>query len=106
MKHAMKMLIAAAAVLAAAPSFAQTFPACAKTGAKSVFFNGKPALKLEDVATCPPGSFTVIPNVMIEGQPMVHFNTGVSGCLASGSPNIIVNGKAATAKGDVACPEG
>ena len=31
----MKILIAAAAVLAAAPSFAQTFPACAKTGAKT-----------------------------------------------------------------------
>ncbi|MGB8817306.1 MAG: hypothetical protein WCC66_05215 [Rhizobiaceae bacterium] len=102
----MRLLIAALALFAAAPAFAQTFPACAKTGARSVFFNGKPALKLEDVAACPPGSFEIIPNVMIEGQPMVHFNTGVAGCAAAGSPNVTAGGKAATTSGDVTCPEG
>lgn len=87
------------------PAAAEDFPACAKTGAASVMFNGKPALKLSDVATCPPGTWVIIPNMMIEGEPMVHFNTGVAGCAADGSPNIIVDGKTATSAGDVACPQ-
>lgn len=75
-------------------------PDCVKTGAATVFFNGKPALKLADVAACPPGSFEIIPNVMIEGQPMVH----LSGC-AAGSPNVSVGGKSANTLGDSPCPQ-
>lgn len=101
----MKALLAAALLLIAAPALAQGLPPCAKTGAASVMFNGKAALKLADVATCPAGSFEIIPNVMVEGQPMVHFNTGVAGCIASASPNVIVGGKTVTSKGDVACPQ-
>ena len=100
----MKSIIAAL-LLAVTPSLAQPFPACARTGAASVFFNGKPALKLADVAACPAGSFEIIPNVMIEGQPMVHFNTGIGGCVSGASPNVMVDGKAVTSTGDVACPE-
>ncbi len=96
--------IAVACVCVVAAS-ANELPSCAKTGAKSVMFNSKPALKLSDVAACPSGSYEIIPNVMIEGEPMVHFNSGVAGCVAGGSPNIIVNGKSATTAGDVACPE-
>ncbi len=88
---------------ATVPAKAGELPACAKTGAKSVMFNGKPALKLSDVATCPAGSYEIIPNVQVEGEPMVHINTGVSGCKADKSPNVIVNGKAAATAGDVAC---
>ncbi len=101
----MKALLAATLLIITAPALAQGLPGCAKTGAASVMFNSKPALKLADVAACPAGSFEIIPNVMIEGQPMVHFNTGVSGCIAGASPNVIVGGKAVTTTGDVACPQ-
>ncbi len=101
----MKSLLAAALLNISSQALAQGLPACAKTGAASVMFNGKPALKLADVAACPAGSFEIIPNVMVEGQPMVHFNTGVGGCVAGASPNVIVNGKAVTSTGDVACPQ-
>ncbi|MGL4490617.1 MAG: hypothetical protein ACRCU5_14355 [Rhizobiaceae bacterium] len=84
-------------------SFGQETPACAKTGASSVRINGKPALKLSDVAACPAGSFEIIPNVRIEGEPMVHINTGVAGCSDTKSPNVFVNGKATTTAGDVTC---
>lgn len=87
------------------PAIAANLPACAKTGAASVMFNGKPALKLSDVVACPQGTWAIIPNMMIEGEPMVHFNTGVAGCVANGSPNVIVDGKSATSAGDVACPQ-
>jgi uncharacterized Zn-binding protein involved in type VI secretion len=83
--------------------YAQEIPDCAKTGAASVVFNGKPALKLADVVTCPPSSYEIIPNVVIEGQPMVHFNTGVAGCKSEGSPNVIVNGKVSNTVGAVIC---
>ena len=91
------------AVTIAFPAIGADLPACAKTGAASVMFNGKPALKLSDVAACPPGTWAIIPNMMIEGEPMVHFNTGVAGCTATASPNVIVNGKAANTAGDVNC---
>ena len=101
----MKSLIAAAQLIAATLALAQPLQSCARSGAVSVFFNGKPALKLADVVACPAGSFEIIPNVMIEGQPMVHFNTGVGGCLSGSSPNVLVDGKAVTSTGDVACPQ-
>ncbi len=80
-------------------------PACAKSSAATVMFNGKPALKLSDAAACPAGSFQIIPNMMIEGEPMVHFNAGAAGCTATTSPNVIANNKAANTVGDVACPQ-
>ncbi len=92
-------------ILTAFPVVAADFPACAKTGAASVMFNGKPALKLSDVAACPPGTWEIIPNVVIEGEPMVHFNIGVAGSSASGSPNVMVDGKQANTAGDIACPQ-
>ena len=85
------------------PAFAEELPACTKTGAKSVYFNGKPAVKLGDVTTCPAGSYEIIPNVIIEGQPLVHFNTGVAGCVSGASPHVVVDGKAVTTAGDVDC---
>ena len=101
----MKALIASALLLLCPPALTQSLPACAKTGAASIMFNGKLALKLADVADCPAGSFEIIPNVMVEGQPMVHFNTGIGGCVAGASPNVIVDGKAVTSTGDVTCPQ-
>ena len=93
------------AIMIPFPALATDLPACAKTGAASVMFNGKPALKLSDVAGCPQGTWAIIPDMMIEGEPMVHFNTGVAGCVATSSPNVIVNGKSAATAGDVACPQ-
>jgi uncharacterized Zn-binding protein involved in type VI secretion len=96
-------LLVSALLLIPAPSLAQSLPACANTGAASVMFNGKPALKLADVATCPAGSFEIIPNAMIGGQPMVHFNTGIGGFVADAGPHVMVDGKAVTSTGDVSC---
>ena len=79
---------------------AAALPSCVKTGAVSVFFNGKPALKLADVAACPAGSFEIIPNIVIEGQPMVH----LTGC-ATGSTNVFAGGKASNTTGDTPCPQ-
>ncbi len=92
-------------IMLAFPAIAADLPSCAKTGAASVMFNGKPALKLSDVVACPQGTWAIIPNMMIEGEPMVHFNTGVAGCVANGSPNVIVDGRQANTAGDVACPQ-
>ena len=103
----MRCLLAVAICLGlcSLPVFAQenpveTLPSCVKSGAVSVFFNGKPALKLADVAACPPGSFELIPNIVIESQPMVH----LTGC-ATGSTNVMAGGKASNTTGDAPCPQ-
>lgn len=95
----------ALALFAPLPALASGLPPCAKTGAASVMFNGKPALKLSDVAACPAGTWEIIPGMVIEGEPMVHFNTGVSGCTAAASPNVFIDGKAVVTAGDPSCPQ-
>jgi uncharacterized Zn-binding protein involved in type VI secretion len=79
-------------------------PACAVTGAKSVFINGRPALRLADVAGCPAGMFETVPGLFIEGQPAVRLSAPKDGCIATGSSNVIAGGGMAPRAGDAACP--
>lgn len=83
---------------------AQEMPACAQTGASSVMINGRPALRLSDVATCPPGMFETVPGIMVEGQPAVRFAAPVEGCVATGSADVLMGGTPAGRAGDAACP--
>lgn len=66
--------------------------------------NGRPALRLSDVALCPAGSYAIIPGMIIEGEPMVQVNPGMAECATSASPDVIVDGQGANRVGDVACP--
>lgn len=85
---------------------ADTLPACAQTGASTVFFNGKPALKMSDVVNCPPELVEIVPDITIEGEPMVRLRSGTgekARCTAQGSADIEVRGKPAQASGDADC---
>lgn len=96
----------AASLLLPLPALAQERPSCALTGSMSVMIDGKPALRLSDVANCPPDLYEVINSIMIEGQPMVHFRSGISGkttCAARGDKSVTVEGKEAQTLGDVDC---
>ncbi len=86
------------------PGLAAGLPDCARTGAVSVMINGLPALKLSDMALCPPGSWSIIPGMVIEGEPMVQVNPGTAGCMSGASPDVIVDGQGANRAGDIACP--
>lgn len=87
----------------AVAAHAQNLPACARTGSKSVMFNGLPALRLSDVQTCPPGSYTIVNGFFVEGEPVVQFKPASEDCVAGASPNIVINGQAANRAGDVVC---
>ncbi len=85
---------------------APPIPACALSGSTSVMIGGKPALRLSDVANCPPELYETVPSIFIEGQPVVHFRsgTGVKGdCSAKGDPSVMLEGEAAQRTGDVNC---
>lgn len=88
----------------ALPALAQDMPSCAVTGASSVMINGRPALRLSDVAACPPGLFEPVPGVFVEGEPAVRFVAPVEGCVAAGSADVTINGAGAVRAGDVVCP--
>ncbi len=81
-------------------------PSCALSGASSVMIGGQPALRLSDVANCPPELYEVVPSIMVEGQPVVHFRAG-SGekgdCSARGEATVTFEGEAAQRVGDVDC---
>jgi uncharacterized Zn-binding protein involved in type VI secretion len=105
--------IAASGVLLAmtpaqAEEAAAPIPACAMSGAKSVFIGGAPALRLSDVVNCPPELYEIVPSIMIEGQPMVKFRTGVGekgNCTARGEETVMAEGESASRLGDVACTQ-
>jgi uncharacterized Zn-binding protein involved in type VI secretion len=83
-------------------------PSCAMSGSKSVFIGGAPALRLSDVINCPPELYEIVPSVMIEGQPMVKFRTGVGekgNCTARGEETVSVEGESASRLGDVTCTQ-
>lgn len=83
-------------------------PACAMSGAKSVFIGGAPALRLSDVVNCPPELYEIVPSIMIEGQPMVKFRTGVGekgNCTARGEETVMAEGRSTSRVGDVACTQ-
>lgn len=92
--------------LSLADEAAAPIPACALSGSKSVFIGGAPALRLSDVVNCPPELYEIVPSVMIEGQPMVKFRTGVGekgNCTARGEGTVSVEGGPASRLGDVSC---
>lgn len=81
-------------------------PACALSGSRSVFIGGAPALRLSDVVNCPPELYEIVPSVMIEGQPMVKFRSGVGEkgkCTARGEGTVSVEDGPASRLGDVSC---
>ncbi|MGB3813318.1 MAG: hypothetical protein WA950_08820 [Shinella sp.] len=83
-------------------------PSCAMSGSKSVFIGGAPALRLSDVINCPLELYEIVPSVMIEGQPMVKFRTGVGekgNCTARGEETVSVEGESASRLGDVTCTQ-
>jgi hypothetical protein len=117
-RHQRKQTMAAmprvAAILAtlslslSAPAFAEEIPPCALTGSMTVMIGGKPALRLSDVAKCPPALYDIITSVQIDGQPMVHFKTGSTGkvrCFSEPNPTVTVESKQASTLGDTACAE-
>ncbi|MBL0373108.1 PAAR domain-containing protein [Rhizobium sp. KVB221] len=90
------------------PTFtlAQDIPPCALSGSATVMIGGRPALRLADVANCPPALYETIDSVHIDGQPMVFFKSGKSGgttCVAKADSSITVEGKPAQGLGDVGC---
>ncbi|WP_143523660.1 hypothetical protein [Pararhizobium arenae] len=85
---------------------AATIPPCALSGAVSVMIGGAPALRLSDVANCPPELYEVVPSIMIEGQPVVHFRGGSDGkttCAAKADGSVMMEGEVANRLGDVTC---
>lgn len=105
----MKILIRLSLLLplmAPIATIAQTanLPACAASGASSVFINGRPALRLSDVATCPEGMFETVPGIFVEGQPAVRLAEPAENCAAGGSADVLVSGAPAGRAGDAACP--
>ncbi|WEZ83031.1 hypothetical protein P6U16_19265 [Rhizobium sp. 32-5/1] len=103
--------LAISLILLAQPvmAFAETatpLPSCALSGASSVMIGGLPALRLSDVANCPPELYTIVPSIFIEGQPVVHFRSGSGAkgdCTARADPSVTMEGGAAPRLGDVAC---
>lgn len=79
-------------------------PACANSGAASVFINGQPALRLSDVTGCPTGMFETVPGVFVEGQPAVRFVAPRGACAGAGSADVLIGGAPAGRAGDAACP--
>ncbi len=108
-------LAACGVVLAAGVPFvslaeeaAAPIPACAMSGSKSVFIGGAPALRLSDVVNCPPELYEIVPSIMIEGQPMVKFRTGVGekgNCTARGEETVMAEGESTSRLGDVSCTQ-
>jgi uncharacterized Zn-binding protein involved in type VI secretion len=101
-------IVATGSSFALAEEAAAPIPACAMSGSKSVFIGGAPALRLSDVVNCPPELYEIVPSIMIEGQPMVKFRTGVGekgNCTARGEETVMAEGESASRLGDVACTQ-
>ncbi|MCF3641914.1 hypothetical protein LXM94_18255 [Rhizobium sp. TRM95111] len=93
---------------AGATETAAPIPACALSGATSVMIGGAPALRLSDVVNCPPELYEIVPSIMIEGQPMVKFRSGVGekgNCTARGEDSVMAEDGAASRLGDVNCTQ-
>ncbi|OCP17520.1 MULTISPECIES: PAAR domain-containing protein [unclassified Ensifer] len=100
------LLLAVSAMPSGAEDARPPIPACALSGSTSVMIGGQPALRLSDVANCPPELYEVVPSIMIEGQPVVHFRAGSGAkgdCSAKGEATVTFEGEAAQRVGDVDC---
>jgi uncharacterized Zn-binding protein involved in type VI secretion len=101
-------LLAAPPAVSVAEDAAAPIPACALSGSKSVFIGGAPALRMSDVVNCPPELYEIVPSIMIEGQPMVKFRTGMGekgNCTARGEETVIAEGEPTSRLGDVNCTQ-
>ena len=101
-----KMTIFLFAFLSPALAGAQDLPGCALTGSNTVMIGGKPALRLSDVANCPPDTYEIISSVKIDGQPMVHFKPihfGKTRCAVMAEPTVTAENKAVHSLGEVHC---
>lgn len=110
MKSAMSVIACLWSALPAPSAMAEEarapIPSCALSGASSVMIGGQPALRLSDVANCPPELYEVVPSIMIEGQPVVHFRAGsgaMGDCSAKSEATVTFEGEAAQRVGDVDC---
>ena len=85
---------------------AQDLPGCAVTGSSTVMIGGKPALRLSDVANCPPDSYEIIASVKIDGQPMLHFKPvhfGKTRCAVMAEPTVTAENKPVHSLGEGHC---
>ncbi|WVT72095.1 hypothetical protein QM996_11155 [Sinorhizobium chiapasense] len=110
MKSAAAVIACLSSALLASSAMAEEarapIPSCALSGASSVMIGGQPALRLSDVANCPAELYEVVPSIMIEGQPVVHFRAGsgaTGDCSAKGEATVTFEGEAAQRVGDVDC---
>jgi uncharacterized Zn-binding protein involved in type VI secretion len=106
-KHVMRK-ITALLLLSFCPSMAvsQDLPGCVVTGSKTVSIGGKPALRLSDVAMCPPDTYEILSSIQIDGQPMVRFKPvhfGKTRCAVMGSDTVMAEGKPASTLGSMHC---
>jgi len=87
-------------------AFGQEVPGCAVTGSKTVMIGGKPALRLSDVALCPPDTYEILASIMIDGQPMVRFKPvhfGKTRCAVMGDETVVAEGAPVTTQGSLHC---
>lgn len=94
------------ALLVPGISFAQDLPGCAATGSKTMMIGGKPALRLSDVANCPPDMYEIVSSIMIDGQPMVRFKPvhfGKARCAVVDDSTVLAEGQAVTPQGSLHC---
>lgn len=99
-------ILAFVSVAMPAIAVAQDIPPCALTGSMTMSIGGKPALRLADVANCPPELYEIVTSIQIDGQPMVRFKPGISGktrCTTLANPTVQAEGGQTNTIGDVAC---
>lgn len=85
----------------------QDVPGCVVTGSKTVTIGGKPALRLADVAMCPPDTYEIIPSLQVDGQPLVHFKPvhfGKTRCaIMAESATVTAEGKSVASQDGAHC---
>ncbi|MGV3551935.1 PAAR domain-containing protein [Rhizobium sp.] len=87
-------------------AYGQDLPGCVVTGSKTVTIGGKPALRLSDVAMCPPDTYEILASIRIDGQPMVRFKPvhfGKTRCAVMGDNTVMAESKPATPMGSMHC---
>ena len=106
MRHlTMALLVCALPVQAAS----NDLPGCATAGSPTVMIEGQPALRLSDVAACPPALYDIIASIRIEGQPMVRFKSvkvGKMRCIPPTMLDTLAEEKPPSPDGEMACVEG
>lgn len=105
----MKILLTLPALMLAAAPFAASgdeMPPCALSGSPTVKIDGRPALRLSDVANCPPDSYDILSTLRIDGEPAVSFKrlpSADAGCTTDQGVTVTAEGKSMARLGDRAC---